>query len=252
MNPISVSENIDCMEGLKKLPYKYFDWAIVDIPYGLDVCNMPFIKEKGTVVRQKNGTLLNPNKNKVIHENKDWDKATPTQQYFDQLRRVSKNQIIFGVDYVNWQGLGTGRIKWNKGVSEGMSFSKYEMAYCSSIEHEEEIFCLWSGFQQAKSSSEPYKAQGNKKLNEKRIHPCQKPKILYELIFDKFCKKGDYILDTHMGSQNSRIVAYKKGFDFWGFEIDKDYYQQGNDNFQKSISMPLFDAPIEQKQMILL
>ena len=99
---------------------------------------------------------------------------------------VSKHQIIFGVEYVNWEGLGTGRIKWNKGVAEGISFKPYEMAYCSFINYEMPIDLLWAGMQQAKSITEPMTSQGNKKLNEKRIHPCHKPIMLYDIIYQTF------------------------------------------------------------------
>ena len=78
-----------------------------------------------------------------------------------------------------------------------------------------------------------------------RIHPTQKLISLYIFLLENYAKQGDKILDTHLGSQSSRIAAYKKGFDFWGFEIDKDYFEQGNERFEKSIAMPLFDAPKE-------
>jgi site-specific DNA-methyltransferase (adenine-specific) len=143
--------NIDCMEFIKSKPNNYYGLAICDIPYGIDVANMPFLKEMNTTVKQKNGTKINGNGNKKPYALKDWDKETPTQKYFDELRRVSKEQIIFGVDYVNWTGLGKGRIKWDKGFAEGMSFNRYETAYCSLIDYEIEIPFLWAGMMQAKA-----------------------------------------------------------------------------------------------------
>ena len=107
----SIVFNEDCVEGMKRYPYKYFDLAICDIPYGIDVGNMAYLKEMKTTVKQKNGTRLNGNKNKKPYTQKQWDKEPPSQSYFDELQRVSKEQIIFGVEYVDWQGLGAGRIK---------------------------------------------------------------------------------------------------------------------------------------------
>ena len=160
--PLSVVFNEDCMVGLKRFPDGYFDLAICDIPYGINVGKMAYLKETKTTVKQKNGARLNGNKNKEVYTQKDWDKEPPTQEYFDELKRVSKEQIIFGIEYVNWQGVGNGRIKWNKGVAEGMSFKQYELAYCSMIDEEIELPLLWAGMCQAKSLSEPMTQQGNK------------------------------------------------------------------------------------------
>jgi site-specific DNA-methyltransferase (adenine-specific) len=185
---------------------------------------MAFLKEVKTTVRQKNGTRLNGNRSKKVHRQKDWDSSPPPQIYFDELRRVSKEQIIFGVEYVDWQGLGNGRIKWNKGVAEGMSFKGYEMAYCSLIDEVIDLDLLWSGMNQAKSLSEPMTQQGNKKLNEARIHPTQKPILLYDWIFKTFARSGMRILDTHLGSGGIRISADKFKLDFVGIELDAEYF----------------------------
>ena len=101
----------DCMQTMARYSDGYFDLAVCDIPYGINLGNMAFLKETKTTVKQKNGVRLNPNKNKKVYTSKDWDLETPTQDYFNELKRVSKHQIIFGVEYVNWEGLGTGRIK---------------------------------------------------------------------------------------------------------------------------------------------
>lgn len=198
-NVTNVVFNEDCFLTMARYPDKYFDIAVVDVPYGINVANMAFLKETKTTIKQKNGTRLNPNKNKKVYTQKNWDNEPPTQQYFDELRRVSKHQIIFGVEYVNWQGLGSGRIKWNKGVAEGMSFKPYEMAYCSLIDYEMQLDLLWAGMQQAKSIKEPMTQQGNKKLNEKRIHPCHKPVMLYDIIYSIFGFDGMKVIDTHLG-----------------------------------------------------
>lgn len=223
--PKSVVYNIDCMEYMKNVPDKYFDLAVCDIPYGINVGKMAYLKETKTTVKQKNGTRLNGNKNKQVYTQKDWDKQPPTQAYFNELKRVSKEQIIFGIEYVNWDGVGTGRIKWNKGVPEGVSFKPYEMAYCSLIEYEWELPLLWSGMCQAKSLSEPMTQQGNKKLNEKRIHPCYKPVLLYDAIYLKFGFEVMKVIDTHLGGGSNRISCDKLGYDFVGCEIDEEYFE---------------------------
>lgn len=221
---INIVYNEDCMIGMKRFDDNYFDMAICDVPYGIDVGNMAYLKETNTTVKQKNGTRINGNKNKKPYTPKQWDKETPTQEYFDELCRISKNQIIFGVEYVEWEGLANGRIKWNKGVAEGVSFKKYEMAYCSMIDREIEIDLLWAGMCQAKSLSEPMTQQGNKKLNEKRIHPCHKPRLLYRKLIQGFGFYGMKIIDTHVGGGSIRIEADVLGCDFVGFEIDKEYF----------------------------
>ncbi|MEN6624007.1 MAG: site-specific DNA-methyltransferase [Smithella sp.] len=213
------------MEYMAKFPDKKFDWAICDIPYGIGVAKMAFLLENNTTVKQKNGSRTNPNRNKKKYTLKDWDSTTPPQSYFDELRRVSQNQIIFGADYTDWTGLGKGRIKWNKGFAEGVSFSQYEYAYCSCIEDEIEIPLLWAGMMQAKSLSEPMVQQGNKKLNEKRIHPCHKPVMLYDAIFQRFDIYKLKVIDTNLGSGSIRITADKFECDFFGCDIDSEYFQ---------------------------
>lgn len=231
-------ENIDCMEGMSRYPNKFFDWVVADIPYGLNVAKMAFTQEVKTTVKQKNGNRLRIPKEKYALKN--WDTEVPEQEYFDEVCRVSKNQIIFGVEYVKWTGLGNGRIKWNKLVNKGVSFKPYEMAYCSAIDYTHEINLLWAGMNQAKSIKEPTVMQGNKALNEKRIHPTHKPRLLYQMLYTQFCRSGDKILDTHLGGGSSRIVAYKMGFYFKAFEIDEYYFQRQDERFLNETAMPLF------------
>lgn len=231
--PLSVVMLEDCMTGFKRIPDKYFDLAICDIPYGIDVGNMAYLKETKTTVRQKNGTRLNGNKNKNPYSQKDWDKNPPSQLYFNELRRVSKEQIIFGVEYVDWEGLGKGRIKWNKGFAEGMSFKDYELAYASMLEETVEIDLLWAGMMQAKSLSEPMTQQGNKKLNEKRIHPCHKPRLLYKKLIQDYGFEGMKIIDTHVGGGSIRIEADLANCYFMGWEIDRDYWAQQETRFDR-------------------
>ena len=224
--------NQDCMEGMREFPDGWFDLAVCDIPYGIGVGEMAYLKEVNTRTKQKNGSILNGNKNKKPYTQKQWDKETPTQVYFDELRRVSKEQVIFGVEYVDWTGLGTGRIKWNKGVPKGMSFKKYEMAYCSLIDHEVKLDLLWAGMCQAKSLTEPMIQQGNKKLNEKRIHPCHKPRLLYKKLLADYGFEGMKLIDTHVGSGSIRIEADLANCDFIGYEIDKEYFEKAERRYK--------------------
>lgn len=234
----SITLNTDCLKVLKNLPTNCYDVGIVDVPYGIDVTKMPFVKEKKHGGKQKNGKRLTVKRPKRNFSS-DWDSSPPRQDYFNELCRVTKHQIIFGVEYVNWVGLGDGRIKWDKCTAKGSSFKPYEMAYCSFIEHTHEFKLLWAGMMQAKSLKEPTKQQGNKKLNEKRIHICHKPILLYDylLLFirqtlglDKFS-----VLDTHLGGGSNRISCSKLGLDFLGIEIDPSIYKAQEKRYNKYI-----------------
>lgn len=214
--------NIDCMKLMAEYPDKYFDLAICDPPYGINVAKLAYTQEDNRPCKQKNGTTLRVKKLK--YEHKDWDKSPPPQEYFDELKRVSKEQIIWGVNYFKWQGLGKGRIKWNKCVPEGVSFSNYEYAYCSFIDTEIEFTYMWAGMCQGKSLNEPTTQQGNKKLNEKRIHPTHKPIRLYDWLLKNYSKEGMKILDTHLGGGSIAISCLRNGVHLTGSEIDKGYF----------------------------
>lgn len=233
---ISKVFNEDWRITASRYPDKYFDWVVDDVPYGINVSNMAFTKETKTTVKQKNGVRLNPNKNKKIFSRKEWDLKPPSQEYFDEMKRISHNQIIFGVEYVDWIGLGEGRIKWDKGVAEGMSFKSYEMAYCSSIGYVHEIELLWAGMQQAESLKHPMRQQGNKKLNEKRIHPCHKPTLLYKKIALDFQLKDKRIYCGHNGSGSDRIAFHNYASEFIASEIDKEYFDLQELRFSSHVS----------------
>lgn len=228
----SIVYNEDWRETTKNIPDLFFDWVIDDVPYGLNVAKMPYLNEKKTLVKQKNGTRLNPNKNKKGYTLKEWDLKPPPQEYFDEMRRISKDQIIFGVEYVDWTGLGKGRIKWNKGVAKGMSFKDYEMAYCSSIEHTHIINLLWNGMRQAANLKHPMRQQGNKKLNEKRVHPCHKPTLLYKKLGIDFDLKGKKIYCGHNGSGSDRIAFENFVKLFIASEIDKEYFDKQEERYR--------------------
>lgn len=221
---------MDCMDLMVQLPDKWADLSCVDPPYGINVAKLAYTQEENRPCRQKNGSILRVKK--LAYKHKDWDRETPQQNYFDELRRISKHQIIWGVNYFDWKGIGTGRIKWNKCVPDGVSFSNYEYAYCSLIDSEVEFVYLWAGMCQAKSIAEGTIQQGNKKLNEKRIHPTHKPINLYKWLLKNYAKPEYKIIDTHLGSGSSAIAAFDFGCDFVGCEIDKDYYDAAVKRFE--------------------
>ena len=235
--------NIDFM---KTIPDNYYSIGITDIPYGINVGKMAFVKETKTLVRQKNGSLMNPNKKKKLQPC-EWDNKIPDIEWWNEFKRITKHQIFFGVDYVNWEDLGTGRIKWNKGFAEGMSFSKYETAYCSFIDYTHEIDYLWAGMMQGRSKVNPMVQQGNKRLNEIREHPSQKPIILWDLILDFCFEKNimiENVVDTFCGLCSLSISCDKiGGVKFDGVDITKDYIDKSLKRIQTYLSTKntLFD-----------
>ncbi len=214
------------MELMARYPDDYFTIGITDIPYGIDVGNMAYVKEVGTRVKQKNGNRLNA-RTGIRLSVTDWDKETPPQEWFNEFKRVTREQIFFGVEYVDYEGLGNGVIKWNKGVATGMGFKDYELAYCSFIDYTHDLDYLWSGMMQGKSMNSPMTQQGNKKLNEKRLHPTQKPIILWDIIL-QFCIDNGIdissVLDTNAGLCSLAISCCKRGISFTGCDITKEYY----------------------------
>jgi len=196
--PFSEVYNEDCIEVMKRYEDNYFDIAIVDPPYGID------INSSGTHFKEK-------------YEIKEWDKATPSDEYFKELKRVSKNQIIWGGNYF-LDRLGNCKcfIIWDKKIAEDMSFAMCEMA--------------WTSF---KNGAKIYNKTATQ-LN--RIHPTQKPIGLYDWLIDRYAEKGQIILDTHLGSGSSRIAANKAGLSFVGCEIDKDYFNAQEKRYKDFIS----------------
>jgi site-specific DNA-methyltransferase (adenine-specific) len=203
--------NMDCLEGMKEIPDKFFDLAIVDPPYGNGGSKW---EEKarsrfgtGRFARYKiasaNDNGVDKNGKKIAH----WDIA-PNEEYFAELFRVSKEQIIWGGNYFN-EFLPSCRnfIIWRKlTISETFSMAMLEYAW-TSIQGNSKMFeCVPQG------------------VGEKRFHPTQKPIALYTWLLNTYAKKGDKILDTHTGSASSIIACYKAGYEYMGFEIDKDYY----------------------------
>ena len=192
--------NMDCIQGMKQYPDNYFELAIVDPPYGISI-NVSMGRRKG-------------DKKSEYHKFAGNDSCIPNKDYFEQLKRISLNQIIWGGNYMTeflkpspcW-------LLWDKGFSEDVTFAQFELA--------------WTSFD---SSAKKFDKTPNQ-LN--RIHPTQKPISLYKWILNKYAKQGDKILDTHLGSGSSRIAAYDLGFDFTGFELDKDYFKASEKRFKQ-------------------
>lgn len=190
---------MDCIEGIKQFPDKIFDLAVVDPPYGIGAG-----KGVGVTRGKENQYTV-----------KDWDSSIPEQAYWDELWRVSKNQIVWGGNYMtDYLKPSRGWIYWQKMM--GGNYADGELA--------------WTSFDRNLKEFTKRSDQGN------RFHPTQKPIKLYEWIFANYAEDGNLILDTHLGSQSSRIAANKAGLDFVGFEIDREYYDNGNTRFKNFVS----------------
>ena len=216
--------NWDCMAYMATLEDNAFELAIVDPPYGIGV----------SAVGKMSST------SKKEYAKKDWDSAVPPKEYFDELRRVSVDQIIWGSNYFDGVGLAGGGIVWNKlgkdiGRREIMpNLSDCEIAYCSKRNNVK----MFSYTQIGNVSGNDYQID----WNQKRIHPTQKPVKLYEWLLKNYAKEGDRILDTHLGSGSSAIAAHYAGYDFVGCELDEDYYKA---------ACKRFDAETRQQVMAL-
>lgn len=176
----------DSLDYLKTLKDDHFDLGCTDIPYGMKITKHGFARTTEHKVKQANGKVsVIKRANKYRDEALHWDQELPTAEWFREFIRVTRHQIFYGIDKLSDElivelGLGSGRIKWDKGVAPKSTFKKFEYAYCSFIDWEEPIEFLWSGMFQGRSIEEPMKAHGNKKLHEKRYHPTQKPVVMWE------------------------------------------------------------------------
>lgn len=203
--------NYDCIAIMKQYPDKIFDLAVVDPPYGIGANKMQ----------------LGNGKKKIYRGENDWDNAIPTAEYWEQLFRVSKNQIVWGGNYMTEYLKPTGA--WLFCVILRCSLSK-------PIPHLQSHCCLFLYPKITKSW-----VGANAKDGLERIHPTQKPIYLYDWIFNRFCERGNLILDTHLGSGSSRISAHKAKLHFVGCEIDKRYYQTQEARFKNFISQTVID-----------
>ena len=189
--------NEDNMVLMARYPDKYFDLAIVDPPYG----NIDAI---GLIDNKKKGKQATTRTNYKLFEN-----IAPDDKYYCELARVSKNQIIWGGNFL---GLCGGVIVWQK---NGTAFGEAEVAICSTHKSVKVFEYTWNGM-----------LQGDMKNKETRIHPTQKPVALYKWILDKYAKQGDKILDTHLGSGSIAIACHDYGFDLTACELDKEYFDK--------------------------
>tara|TARA_R110000824_G_scaffold12123_2_gene53233 strand:- start:39 stop:692 length:654 start_codon:yes stop_codon:yes gene_type:complete len=196
--------NEDNMELMSRYNDNHFDLAIVDPPYGINESNNDDFGKK-----IKNSATKKTNYNK-----KDWDKKTPTKKYFKELLRVSKNQIIWGVNNYDYN-FTSGRIFWDKNIPKDFySSSKGEIAFKSLGKSIDLIKITWNGM-----------IQYDMKNKEIRIHPTQKPIKLYEFLLMSYAKEGDKILDTHLGSGSIALACHNLKYDLTACEIDKEYYE---------------------------
>jgi site-specific DNA-methyltransferase (adenine-specific) len=213
--------NIDCMEYMAGLPDKAFDLAIVDPPYG--------IGENGDRNASRGKLAVAQNYKSFAGA----DKEPPPIEYFLELQRVSKNQIVWGANHF-MQNIGLGYpcwIVWDK-LTGASDFADCELAYSSFQTAVRKFTFQWSGM-----------LQGDMKNKEARIHPTQKPVKLYEWLLTNYAKPGQRILDTHLGSGSSAIAAHYFGVDFVGCELDTDYYNAAKKRFeQATVQLAMFGA----------
>ena len=226
--------NIDCMEYMKDIPDNYFDLAIVDPPYGIKESggknNKRDSKASAKRISKKNPTGKGIASTKFIEKN--WDINPPQKKYFDELKRVSRNQIIWGANHFieNTSMNSSCWIVWDK--DNGSSdFADCELALTSFKTAVRKFVFRWNGM-----------LQGDMKNKEVRIHPTQKPVKLYEWLLANYAEKGQKILDTHLGSGSSAIAAHYFGCDFVGCELDTDYFNESQKRFEESTQQTtLFD-----------
>lgn len=217
--------NMDCMDAMREYPDKYFDLAIVDPPYGIGADNFKNASgytnptKKSASVRAKNRLNHGCGKLKGLMLNSSdcsWDVA-PTGEYFDELFRVSRNQIIWGGNYFPLPPT-RGIVVWDK-KQTWENFSQVELA--------------WTSFDRpallvSMRNSGSYTA--------KKIHPTQKPIELYKYLLSRFAKTGDKILDTHVGSASSLIACHQMGYEFTGFEINEQYYKEAKERLDRELA----------------
>ena len=209
--------NCDCMEILKQTPDNYYSLCIVDPPYG--------IGEDG-LKNHSRGKLAKPK----LYTPKNWDKSAPKKEYFDELIRVSKNQIIWGANhFISRMPIDSSCwVVWDKDNGT-TKFADCELAWTSFDKAARLFKYTWNGM-----------LQGNMKKKEQRIHPTQKPVQLYKWLLQKYAKEGDKILDTHFGSLSIGIACHDLHFELTASELDKEYYELGKNRLmwhQKQLNL---------------
>lgn len=238
--------NEDCMDLMRRYPDKYFDLAIVDPPY-FNGPNKLNYYGKGF----SNLGIKHNNYKKIG----SWD--LPDKKYFNEIKRISKNQIIWGANYFSFicqifkipkgnkiydfiKNYPIGWIIWDK-LNTKPSFNDYELAWTSFTFPTILYKFMWNGMLQGKSVFDGHISQGNKKLNEIRIHPTQKPIALYKWLLLNYAKPGNKILDTHLGSGSIAIACHDLGYDLIACELDTDYYNAALNRLKEhQKQLPLF------------
>lgn len=206
--------NEDNMLLMARYPDNYFDLAIVDPPYGINAD----IKNNGkNSNRHEKTSLAKIN----TYKKTNWDNETPNEDYFNELKRVSKKQIIWGA---NFFGLVGGMLYWHKNVTMP-TYSSGELAWLSWLSKLDFVDITWHGM-----------LQEDMKNKEVRIHPTQKPVALYKWLLDKYAKQGDKILDTHLGSGSVAIACHDYGFELTACELDKEYYDKAVERIINHVS----------------
>lgn len=197
--------NMDCVAGMKEFPDKYFDLAVVDPPYGI---------KQGGDTNHTRGKLATSKKYHTFD-----DGQAPDSEYFSELRRVSKNQIIFGANhFIDRIPIPSSCwIVWDKENGKN-DFADCELAWTSFNKAVRKFSFRWQGM-----------LQGDMKNKERRIHPTQKPVALYKWILANYANDGDVILDTHVGSASSLIACEDAGLKYVGFEIDPTFYKESKE-----------------------
>jgi len=207
--------NIDCVEFMKQYPDNHWELAICDPPYGIDCAKTINISNKSKGFRGNK-----------IHDSKAWDNSIPPKEYFFELKRVSKNQIIWGGNYfTEYLEPTKAWIFWDKkeNKNQGSNFSDGELAWTSYKKVTKYFRFGWIGVDYINNNE------------DRKIHPTQKPVALYKWILNNYAKEGDKILDTHLGSASSRIAAHDMKFDFVGCELDKEYFDAAEFRYQEHI-----------------
>lgn len=215
--PVSEVRLGDCMDFMREYPDKYFDLAIVDPPYGLGEDANKAASRVRITAKWKNPAAPK-------YTGVGWDDNPMGMDYFRELVRVSKDQIIWGANHFIENIPNANSSSWavwyKVGQTPNCDFAACELAWTSHKKAVDYFRYDWVGF-------------GARNAGEDRIHPTQKPVALYKWLLKNYAKPGDKILDTHLGSGSSRIAAYDMGFDFYATEIDKDYFEAQEKRFNQ-------------------
>jgi site-specific DNA-methyltransferase (adenine-specific) len=199
----------DCMELMADYPDGHFDLAIVDPPYGIGI-NMNQGRRKGDMIK---------------HDRKKWDAKPPAEEYWKQLTRVSRAQIVWGANNFKWIPPHNGWIVWDKDITGDVGFSRAELAYNSAINIVNMVQI------RAQSGAETY---------TNKIHPTQKPVTLYRWLLANYSKPGQRVLDTHMGSGSIAIAAHYAGVHLTACEIDPDYFYAAKARIERETAQTAF------------